>query len=189
MPYSGMRIRAAPGADIDALARRIDEDPRFALEARPEQEYYADQAESFRVFYVLVVGLAVLAGIGAIFGATNTLYAAVLARRAEIGTLRALGFSRGAIRASFLIESQILATAGFGVGATLAWALGGILSSALGGVGFTSTTFTTNVIQLRVGASDMAMAFGLALTLGIIGGYCPAARASKMRPVEALRRG
>ncbi len=189
MPYSGMRIRAAPGADIGALARRIDEDPRFALEARPEQEYYADQAESSRVFYVLVVGLAVLAGIGAIFGATNTLYAAVLARRAEIGTLRALGFSRGAIRTSFLIESQILAAAGFVIGATLAWALGGILSSALGGVGFTATTFTTNVIQLRVGASDMAMAFGLALTIGIIGGYFPAARASKMRPVEALRRG
>ncbi len=189
MPYSGMRIRAAPGADIAALARRIDEDPRFALEARPEPEYYADQAESSRVFYVLVVGLAVLAGIGAIFGATNTLYAAVLARRAEIGTLRALGFSRGAIRTSFLIESQILAAAGFGVGATLAWALGGILSSALGGVGFTAATFTTNVIQIRVGASDMAMAFGLALTIGIIGGYFPAARASKMRPVEALRRG
>ena len=189
MPYSGMRIRAAPGADIDALARRIDEDPRFALEARPEQEYYADQAESSSVFYVLVVGLAVLAGIGAIFGATNTLYAAVLARRAEIGTLRALGFSRGAIRTSFLIEAQILAAAGFGIGATLAWALGGILSSALGGVGFTATTFTTNVIQIRVGASDMAMAFGLALTIGIIGGYFPAARASKMRPVEALRRG
>ena len=189
MPYSGIRIRAAPGADIDALTRRIDDDPRFALEARPEPEYYADQAESSRVFYVLVVGLAVLSGIGAIFGATNTLYAAVLARRAEIGTLRALGFSRGAIRISFLIESQILAAAGFVIGATLAWALGGILSSALGGVGFTATTFTTNVIQIRVGASDMAMAFGLALTIGIIGGYFPAARASKMRPVEALRRG
>ena len=189
MPYSGMRIRAAPGADIDALARRIDDDPRFALEARPEPEYYADQAESSRVFSVLVVGLAVLAGIGAIFGATNTLYAAVLARRAEIGTLRALGFSRGAIRTSFLFESLILAAAGYCIGATLAWALGGILSNALGGVGFTATTFTTNVIQLRVGASDMAMAFGLALTIGIIGGYFPAARASKMRPVEALRRG
>jgi ABC-type lipoprotein release transport system permease subunit len=189
MPYSGFRVRAAPEADMGALARRIDDDPRFALEALPEQEYYADQAESAQVFYVIVVGLAVLAGIGAVFGATNTLYGAVLARRAEIGTLRALGFSQGAIRVSFLLESLLLAAGGFAVGTVLAWVVGGVLSRVLGGVGFTAATFTTNVIQLRVGASDMVMAFCLALSIGVIGGYFPAARASRMRPVEALRRG
>ena len=189
LPYSGLRIRVAPGADLEALARRIDTDPRFALEARPEREYYADQAKSARVLYVLVVGLAVLAGIGAAFGATNTFYAAVQARRAEIGTLRALGFSRRTIRLSFLLESLALASAGFVAGASLAWLLGGIVSRLLGGVGFAAVTFTTSIVELRVGASDMGIALLLALVIGGVGGYFPAARAARLRPVEALRRG
>ena len=85
--FSGVRLKVAPGADRDALIRRIEADPRWTLGAKTETEYYAKQAESANVFYVLVVGLAVLAGFGAAFGATNTMYAAVQARIAEIGTL------------------------------------------------------------------------------------------------------
>jgi putative ABC transport system permease protein len=188
MPYSGVRLRAAPGVDLAALGRRIDADPRWALEALPESEYYAKQAESANVFYVIVVGLAVLAGIGATFGATNTLYAAVEARRAEIGTLRALGFSRAAILGSFLIESLALALGGFAVGALLAMLLGRVVSALLGGIGFGAATFSTNVVQLRVGFADLGAAFALALVIGLVGGLAPAARAARLRPVEALRR-
>ena len=80
LPYSSFRLRVAPGADLDALARRIGADPRHALEAEVETAYYAKQAESAGTLYALVVGLAVLSGIGAAFGATNTLFAAVQAR-------------------------------------------------------------------------------------------------------------
>jgi putative ABC transport system permease protein len=188
IPYSGVRLRAADGADLDALARRIGDDPRWALEATPEPEYYEKQAESANALYFIVIGLAVLAGIGATFGATNTLYAAVQSRRAEIGTLRALGFSRTSIVVSFLIESLVIAFGGFVVGATLAAALGRLVSYWLGGIAFGAATFTTNVIQLRVGASDLVTAFTLALVIGIAGGLAPAARAARMRPIEALRR-
>ena len=188
LPYSGVRLRAAPGADRDALARRIGDDPRWALEASPETEYYAKQAESANVFYLLVIGLAVLAGIGAAFGATNALYAAVQSRRAEIGTLRALGFSRGAILLSFLLESLAIALGGFAAGAVLAAGLGRAVSALLGGIAFGAATFTTNVIQLRVGGSDLAVALGLALAIGLLGGLAPAARAARLRPIEALRK-
>jgi len=188
IPYSGLRIRAAEGADMDALARRINDDPRYALDASPEPAYYEKQAESANALYFIVVGLAVLAGIGAIFGATNTLYAAVQSRRAEIGTLRALGFSRTAIMVSFLIESLVIAFGGFAIGATLAALLGRLVSWWLGGIAFGAATFTTNVIQLRVGASDLANALALALVIGLVGGIAPAARAARMRPIEALRR-
>ena len=108
-PYSGVRVRAALGAaDWARSSARIDDDPRYALEAEPETDYYAEQAESANSLYVLVVGIAVLAGIGAGFGAANTMYAAVQARTAEIGTLRALGFSRGADPAAFQIEALAL---------------------------------------------------------------------------------
>ncbi len=189
LPYSGLRVRVAPGADMDALARRIDNDPRYALEARPEKEYYADQAKSANVFYVIVLGLALLAGAGAMFGAANTLYASVQARTAEIGTLRALGFSQGAILVSFLLESLLIAGAGFVIGASLAWVLGGFVSRLLGGVAFGAVTFTTNVVQLRVGPSDLVLALLLALVIGVLGGLLPARRAARLRPVEALRRG
>jgi putative ABC transport system permease protein len=134
------------------------------------------------------VALAVLAGTGAAFGATNTLYAAVQARTAEIGTLRALGFSRATILGSFLVESLVIALLGFVAGGALAWLLARVLSALLGGVGFASQTFTTNVIQLRVGGADLVMALALALLIGLVGGIFPALRASRLRPVEALRK-
>jgi len=188
LPYSGFRVRVAKGADMDALARRIADDPRFALEATREIDYYENLSSSANTLYVIVVGLAVLAGIGAIFGATNTMYAAVQARTSEIGTLRALGFSRAAILFSFLSESVMTALFAFGVGALGAWALAIFISWLLGGIAFGAATFTTNVIQLRVAPVDLLMPFALSVLIGVFGGLAPAARAARMRPVDALRK-
>jgi putative ABC transport system permease protein len=186
-PYSSLRLSAASGADLDGLARRIGDDPRHALEAQPEPAYYAKQAESANTLYVLVVGLAVLAGVGAVFGATNTLYAAVQARTGEIGTLRAIGFSRASILLAFLVEALVTALLGFAVGGSLAWLLGLVVSWALGGIGFGAATFTTSVIQLHVGLGDLAAALLLSLAVGVLGGFAPALHAARRRPVDALR--
>jgi ABC-type antimicrobial peptide transport system permease subunit len=188
LPYSGMRIRAADGADRDALARRIEDDPRWALEAKPETDYYAEQAESSRTLFAIVVLVAIMAGIGAGFGAANTMYAAVQARTAEIGTLRALGFSRADVLVSFLTESVAIALLGFIVGGAVAVVAGALLSQALGGIGFAAVTFTTNVIALRVAPGDLATSALIALAIGVVGGLAPAWRAAHLRPVDALHR-
>ena len=188
VPYSGFRVRAAPDADLEALARRIGDDPRWALEAKPETEYYAKQAESAGTLYVLAIFIAVLAATSAVFGATNTLYASIQARTAEIGTLRALGFSRPAIAGAFMVEALLLALAGFAAGIGAAWLLSVLLSSTLGSVTFPAATFTTTVIQLRVSAFDALAGLVLALAIGLLGGLLPARRAAHMRPVEALRK-
>jgi putative ABC transport system permease protein len=188
VPYSGLRIRVADGADRDALVRRINDDSRYALEAKPEPEYYEKQAEGSEVFYFIAIGLALLTGVGAMFGATNTLYAAVQSRRAEIGTLRAIGFSRGAILVSFLIESVAIALLGFAAGGVLAIVLGRVVSWLLGGVAFGAATFTTNVVELRVGPFDLVFSLIVSLVIGIVGGFFPALRAAHLRPIEALRR-
>jgi ABC-type antimicrobial peptide transport system permease subunit len=187
-PYSGVRLRVADGADMTALERRIDDDPRYALDAQPETDYYAKQAESANSLYVLVVGIAVLSGIGAGFGAANTMYAAVQARTAEIGTLRALGFPRWSILLSFQIEAIALALLGFGIGAAVAMLLARLIGLLLGGIAFGARTFTTNVITLQVAGSDLVAALVLAVVIGVAGGLGPAWRAARLRPIEALRK-
>ncbi|MBM4334313.1 MAG: FtsX-like permease family protein [Deltaproteobacteria bacterium] len=188
LPYSGVRLRVAPGADMDALVRRIGDDPRYALEATREIDYYESLSSSANTLYVIVIGLAVLAGVGAVFGATNTMYAAVQSRTAEIGTLRALGFSRGSILLAFLSESVMMALFAFALGAIGASLLGRSISWLLGGIAFGAATFTTNVIQLHVAAGDLLMPLALSLLIGVFGGLAPAARAARMRPVDALRK-
>jgi putative ABC transport system permease protein len=187
-PYSGLRLRAQSPAAIEPLIKRINDDPRHALEAQRETEYYAKQAESANTLYGLVIGIAVLAGIGACFGAANTMYAAVQARTAEIGTLRALGFSRGTILRAFQVEAIALAIVGFAVGAVLSIVLQYLLAYFLGGIAFGSASFTTNVIALRVSAADLAVSLVLSIVIGFVGGLGPAWRAAAMRPIEALRK-
>src|SRR5258705_288663 len=101
------------GVEAPAL---LVHDQRWALEATPEIEYYKKLSSTANVLYIIVAVLAVLAGIGAMFGATNTMYAAVQARTSEIGTLRALGFSRASILVAFLAESLMTALFAFAVG-------------------------------------------------------------------------
>ncbi len=187
-PYSGIRLRATGFDAMAELERRIDDDRRYALEAQPETAYYAKQAESANSLYVLVIGIAVLSGIGAGFGAANTMYAAVQSRTTEIGTLRALGFSRGSILLSFEIEAMALSLLGFGLGAFASLLLAELLGWLLGGIGFGASTFTTNVITLEVSAADLVAALALSLTIGIAGGLGPAWKAARLRPVEALRK-
>ena len=187
-PYSGMRIRASSPEAIAPLIERINDDPRHALEAQRESEYYEKQAESANTLYVLVVGIALLAGIGACFGAANTMYASVQARTAEIGTLRALGFSRGTILRAFQIEAVALSIVGFAVGAVLTLVLVQVLAVILGGIAFGTASFTTNVVALRVGPADLAVSLALSMASGFIGGLGPAWHAARMRPIEALRK-
>jgi ABC-type antimicrobial peptide transport system permease subunit len=187
-PYSGIRLTAASPEAMAALERRIGDDPRHAIEAQSESAYYAKQAESANALYVLVIGIAVLAGIGAGFGAANTMYAAVQARTAEIGTLRALGFSRGSILWSFQLEAIVLAVLGFGIGALVALLLTKVIAALVGGIAFGARTFTTNVVTLTVAPGDLVAALVLSIVIGLAGGLGPAWRAARLRPIEALRK-
>lgn len=187
-PYSGVRLRAASEDDLLALKARIDADPRYALEASRESDYYAQQADTAGSLTFLVFAIAILAGTGAGFGAANTMYASVQARTAEIGTLRALGFPRRAILLSFEVESLLLSLAGFAVGALLSLLLAEVLRQLLGGVSFGARTFTTNVVTLQIVPGDLVLALGISLAIGLLGGLGPAWRAARLRPIEALRK-
>jgi ABC-type lipoprotein release transport system permease subunit len=186
--FSGLRLRIAPGADPRALVRRIEADGRFTLEAKPEVAYYEEQAETANTLYVLVLTLAVVMSTGAVFGALNTMYAAVASRTAEIGTLRALGFGRGAILASFLTESLLLAAGGLVVGAALAALAVFAINTLLSGVQFSMMTFTVATVLLRLSPGGALLGLAFAAAIGVLGGLAPAWRAAHLRVADALHR-
>ena len=97
-------------SQIAALDKWIRAQPQMQLQAVPETKYYADQAGPLAaILKGLAAFVAFVMGVGAVFGAMNTMYAIVASRTREIGTLRALGFSRVSILSSFVMESMFLA--------------------------------------------------------------------------------
>jgi len=186
--YNGLRVKVAPGSDPQVLVRRVAADPRWTLEAKPEIDYYREQADSANFLFRLTLALGLIMGIGASFGAMNTMFAAVKSRTAEIGTLRALGFSRRSILISFVTEALAIALAGFAVGVLMAIATTLGINALMKGVAINLMTFTTATVDLRVSATSALQVLLLATLLGLAGGFLPARHAARLSPVEALRR-
>jgi putative ABC transport system permease protein len=180
--YADVRLKLAPGADSDALIRRLADDPRINLQAETEANYYKDQAVVANQMRVLGMIVAVIMAVGAIFGAMNTMYAAVSSRTTEIGTLRALGFAPIAVMTSFLLESLVLAVAAGVVGVLLAMPING-LSTTFGNF----VTFSTLAFSFRVTFAIVIEAMIFAAVMGMVGGWLPARQAMKMPVVDALR--
>lgn len=179
--YADVRLKLAPGADADALIRRIADDPRINLQAETEADYYKDQAVVANQMRVLGMVVAIIMAVGAIFGAMNTMYAAVSARTTEIGTLRALGFSRFSILFSFVMESVLLAIVGGVIGCLLALPMNGY-TAATGTNAFSEMAFAFKVTP---GLLITGMVF--AVMMGFVGGLLPAFRAARMPITRALR--
>jgi putative ABC transport system permease protein len=180
--YAAVRLKLAPGGDAAALIRRIADDPQINLLAETEAEYNRDQLQTANRMRTLGMLVAIIMAIGAIFAAMNTMYAAVSARTTEIGTLRALGFSRGAVLLSFLIESVILASLAGIVGVILALPVNGI-STTVANV----QTVSTMVFSFRVTPRIVTEALGFAVLMGFFGGWLPARQAMRMSVVDSLR--
>ena len=181
--FACARIKLAPGADAGALIHRIANDPRIDLQAESEPEYYSDEATVATELQHLVMVVALVMGIGAVFGAMNTMYAAVAARTAEIGTLRALGFSPGAVMTSFLAESLMLALAAGIIGILLALPLNGF-STTFGNF----RTFSSLAFSFQLGPRIILEALIFAGLMGVFGGWLPARQAMRLPVVDALRR-
>lgn len=173
----------SPGA-FQEFKDALTSDPRINVKPMRETEYYAEQST---MLYNLITGLgtliAVIMGLGAMFGALNTMYTAVAARTREIATLRALGFRSGPVVVSVLVESLLLALAGGLVGAAVAWwAFDGFRAATLNFSSFSQVAFAFDV-----SGSLLLRGIVFALVIGLIGGLFPAVRAARQPVSEALR--
>ena len=161
----------------------IEADPRLTLEAKRETRFYADQSEALAKFITyLGTSISVIFSIGAIIGAMITMYASVASRTAEIGTLRALGFSRMSILVAFLLEALLLGLVGGVIGLSAASFMQMVPISTTNFQTFSEIAFTFTLTPAIVAA---ALAFSL--VMGFVGGFLPAARAARMSIVDALR--
>ncbi len=181
--YSSVIARLADPGSFDALKARLDEDPRLKVDIKRERRFYEDQSASLSNFITLLgMALSIIFSLGAMIGATITMYAAVATRTAEIGTLRALGFQRSSILVAFLAESLLLALLGGLVGLASASFLTAITVSTTNFQSFSELAFSFTLTPKIV-----AQALAFALLMGFVGGFLPAIRASRMKIVDALR--
>ena len=181
--FSSMLFRLVDPDQFDAVKASIENDPRLTLEAKREKRFYAEQSEALSKFIsYLGTGISVIFSIGAVIGAAITMYASVASRTGEIGTLRALGFSRGAILAAFLGEALLLGLLG-GV-------IGLLGASTMQAVSISTTNFQTFAeiaFSFTLTPTIVVVSLIFALGMGFVGGFLPAARAARMKIVDALR--
>jgi len=180
--YQSLVLRMKDPRTIAALAKDVADNPAVQLDVKEERQFYDDEAGPVgKAIFGLAVFVSVIMGIGAVFGAMNTMYAIVAMRTREIGTLRALGFSRRAILVAFLIESAFLALIGGALGCLLALPTDG-LTTATGGPNFAELAFAFRITALAV-ISGLAFA----VVMGIFGGLLPSFRAARLPITSALR--
>ena len=182
--YQSVYIKLDSPEAFDDFKDTLTSDPRLNVKPMRASEYYDSQST---VMYNMITGLgtiiAIIMGLGAIFGALNTMYTAVSSRTREIATLRALGFQSGPVVISVVSESLLLAFIGGVAGAGLAWlAFDGYRAATLNWASFSAITFSFDV-----NAHLLIQGIVFAMVIGLIGGLFPAIRAARQPIALALR--
>lgn len=176
-------VLEAPGA-LRTLADALSSNSALHVAVMRERDYFSRQADAVsRLLAVLVYVVGSIMGVGAAFGALNTMYSAVSARTVEIATLRAIGFGAAPIVVSVLSEALLLAAVGGILGAAVAWLfVNGLTVSTTQGSAHAQLIFDISVtLQLAL------VGIGASSAIGIIGGLFPAIRAAQLPIATALR--
>ena len=181
--YQSMTVRLTSPEALDELKAAIATDPRLKVDAKTTLDYYTAQSENLsKVIRVVGITIAVIMAIGAIFGALNTMYAAVATRAREIATLRAIGFRAPPVIVSVMLETMLLALAGGVLGGLIAWLIFDNYSVSTLGANFSQVVF-----QFSVSPQLLSNGLKWALAIGFIGGLLPALRAARLPVTTALR--
>ena len=180
--YEVIVVRLKDPTTLDAFKKTFENDPQLHVEIHQERAYYEDQAGPVaNALLGLALFVSVVMGIGAVFGAMNTMYAIVAARTREIGTLRALGFARRSVLFSFVTEAVFLALVGGILGCLLALPANGV-TAATNGANFSELAFA-----FRITPPALIAGLVFAVLMGFAGGLLPAVRASRLPITSALR--
>jgi putative ABC transport system permease protein len=177
-----VNLRAQDTAAKQQLIKRIQGDEQFKLSAVDEPEYFERQMTSAIAIRFIGYTLAGFLTVGAMFAAANTMYSAVASRSREIGALRAIGFRRRSILASFMFESILICVLGGLLGCLATLPFNGLSTGTANWATFSEITFA-----FRFGPNVMLNGMIMSLTMGVLGGLMPALHAIRVPIVEALR--
>ncbi len=181
--FQSATVRLQSAAEFDKFKDAVTSDPRLTFDVFRESAFYEEQSRMIstmiRALGFLVAGIM---AVGAVFAALNTMYSAVAARNAEIGTLKALGFSPANIVASFLVESTFIAVAGGAIGCLAALPFNGFTAGTMNWSSFSYLAFS-----FRVTPMVLVSGFAFSLVMGLVGGLPPAVRAARLPVIIALR--
>ena len=181
--FSSITVRLTSPAALTQLKDSLTSDPRMQVQVDREVDYYEKQSRGLTTLITILGTLvAGVMGIGAIFGALNTMYSAVSERSREIATMRAIGFGAAAIIVSFIFEALFISLIGGVVGCAAILPLNGFTTSAMNWQTFSHLAFAFRVTPLLLG-----IGVGFALLMGLAGGVPPAIRAARRPVVLALR--
>jgi putative ABC transport system permease protein len=182
--YQSVYLRLETPESFQKLKDALTTDPRLNVTAIREPDYFAQQSQVMQsLIRTIGTGIAVLMGLGAIFGAVNTMYSAVANRTREIATLRALGFGRTPVVFSVLMESLALSLVGGTIGGLLAWAaFDGYQTATMNWQSFSQVAFS-----FAVTPALLTQGLIYAAVMGLFGGLLPAIRAARLPVVTALR--
>jgi putative ABC transport system permease protein len=182
--FQSVYVRLESAEGYQAFKDALTTNPQLSVTAIREPDYFAAQSDVLnRIIRSIGFLIAGLMGIGAIFGAVNTMYNAVASRTREIATLRALGFGSIPVVASVLAEAVLLSLVGGLFGGLIAWAaFDGYQTSTMNFQSFSQVAFAFAVTPKLLGT-----ALVYAVLMGLIGGLLPAIRAARLPVVTALR--
>jgi putative ABC transport system permease protein len=181
--YQSVTARLESAGEFQRFKDALTSDPRLTVQVDREVEYYNKQSRQLTTL-ITVLGsiVALVMGVGAVFGALNTMYSAVVERTREIGTMRALGFTPGSVVASFLVESLSIALLGGVLGCIAVLPLNDLTTGAMNWSTFSYLAFAFQITPPLLGAGLV-----FAVLMGVVGGVPPALRAARLPIVAALR--
>src|SRR5919202_5540958 len=181
--FQSVSFRLRDPAAFEEAKRALESDRRIQVDAHRESTFYVQQSQLLgRILEILAVLITSIMAVGAIFGAVNTMYAAVAGRTPEIAVLLTLGFHPRSVLASFLVESAIIAAIGGVLGCLLALPVNGFVASTTNWSSFSEIAF-----NFRVTPGLLLAGLIFAVVMGILGGCFPACTAAKLPVVQALR--
>jgi putative ABC transport system permease protein len=181
--YQSATVRLESAETLPAFKSALGSDPRLTVQVDGEVEYYEKASRALTTMITVLGSLvAMVMGVGAVFGGLNTMYSAVAERTREIATLRALGFGAGSVVTSFVLESLFIALAGGLVGCLAVLPVNGLTTGTMNWQTFSHLSFA-----FKVTPALLAIGVGFALLMGLIGGLPPAVRAARLPVAAALR--
>jgi putative ABC transport system permease protein len=180
---SSISLKLTDRSQFEALKAALTTDPRIKVDVLTTRDYYNRQSQDISTaIRVLGITVGIIMAVGAIFGALNTMYAAVATRAREIATLRAIGFRGVPVIVSVLVETMLLALLGGALGAGLAWAIFDDYTASTLGSNFSQVVFAFNVTPRLLWSGLL-----WALAIGFVGGLFPAIRAARVPVTVGLR--